>query len=704
MRKLPESIPDDGLLVGWSLEPEYRKPVMGFHTDTRDLASPTTTLEPILDTGEGHLITVAPTGAGKGTGCIIPALLRYPGPVVVVDPKGENYAITANRRREMGHEVILLDPFQITGDPNRHKFNPLDVASPDSDNFIEEISTLSNLISSSAMKGSKDKEVFWVSMGASLISAAMVDVLTMPDSTASSLTAVRDLINTSPAFLAERAQKWRTAENHALRKLAALLDNPAPETIGGYWSFAIQQLDFLKGSLIGDHLSSSDLDLNKIHDGSPLSIYLCLPPDKLESHSALLRLWIGSIIGVITKRKQRPEQSTLLLVDEAAQLGELSQLRQAITLLRGYGVRVWTFWQDLSQLKQIYPYDWETILNNSRIQQFFGATTGMAANVISEVSGYGNASMVMDLEKDEMILNITGDEPVIARKPNYRFDPPFAGKFKENPFYRQITPEAKEEAKTRPVYRKTRAPAIRDRSMKIRQEMILSSRIFHPISQKNWNTLEGDLRKRRLEQIGIKASPFLDHPNITVRRCNLAFYKHYDWYELKDARTAPAYHAYYLLSKNDVVHLNGSSSPIHDTNEKDKIQLTDQSVLLYLEFFCTSVHGDAGRFLIVETVEEIEWKELPEKSYLDELGSQIFPPRIIETNHKEKSTIWVLEAFIVYDEAIFRAKFQIQSEDGTVVMVDESPIVGNLPLIHDLDRLKFIGQFDSEGQFQPLRI
>ena len=51
------------------------------------------------------------------------------------------------------------------------------------------------------------------------------------------------------------------------------------------------------------------------------------------------------------------ENSTLMLLDEAAQLGTLPQLRQAITLLRGYGVRVWSFWQDLSQLINLYPND-----------------------------------------------------------------------------------------------------------------------------------------------------------------------------------------------------------------------------------------------------------------------------------------------------------------------------------------------------------
>src|SRR5690606_26882972 len=50
--------------------------------------------ELLLYDGEGHLITVAPTRSGKGTGGVIPNLLTYPGSILVTDPKGENYAVT----------------------------------------------------------------------------------------------------------------------------------------------------------------------------------------------------------------------------------------------------------------------------------------------------------------------------------------------------------------------------------------------------------------------------------------------------------------------------------------------------------------------------------------------------------------------------------------------------------------------------------
>ena len=44
---------------------------------------------------DGHLLTCAPTGAGKGISGVIPNLLEYPGSAFVLDFKGETYAVSA---------------------------------------------------------------------------------------------------------------------------------------------------------------------------------------------------------------------------------------------------------------------------------------------------------------------------------------------------------------------------------------------------------------------------------------------------------------------------------------------------------------------------------------------------------------------------------------------------------------------------------
>ncbi|MEE4248391.1 MAG: type IV secretory system conjugative DNA transfer family protein, partial [Kangiellaceae bacterium] len=84
----------------------------------------------ISDESDGGLVTIAGTGAGKGVSHVIPTALIYPGSMVILDIKGEIAAVTANARRNMGQEVILLDPFGASSDA----YNPMesvDPASPD---------------------------------------------------------------------------------------------------------------------------------------------------------------------------------------------------------------------------------------------------------------------------------------------------------------------------------------------------------------------------------------------------------------------------------------------------------------------------------------------------------------------------------------------------------------------------------------------
>jgi type IV secretion system protein VirD4 len=74
--------------------------------------------------GPAHLLTLAPTRAGKGVGTVIPNLLLAERSVLVIDPKGENARITDAAREQFG-TVHVLDPFGVSGRPSA-SYNPLD--------------------------------------------------------------------------------------------------------------------------------------------------------------------------------------------------------------------------------------------------------------------------------------------------------------------------------------------------------------------------------------------------------------------------------------------------------------------------------------------------------------------------------------------------------------------------------------------------
>jgi len=54
-----------------------------------------------------HLLVLGPTGSGKSSALAIPAILEWPGPVIVTDPKGELLVATLAARRQHGPAAIF---------------------------------------------------------------------------------------------------------------------------------------------------------------------------------------------------------------------------------------------------------------------------------------------------------------------------------------------------------------------------------------------------------------------------------------------------------------------------------------------------------------------------------------------------------------------------------------------------------------------
>lgn len=430
--RLPDTLDEPGLLVGWSLEHTHSKRAVGFSFGDETKTPSTGYIDPIQLAREGHLITLAPTGAGKGVGCIVPALLRHQGPVIVIDPKGENAAITARHRREMGQQVYVLDPMGIT-DFESAALNPLDMMDVGSVMGVDAAASISQSLWGLPVS---DRDQFWVSRAQHLITGLILHVLAdLPDPAKHTLASVREVLNEFSQDPDRVIKRLGTSRHPEVRQSASLLAIPAKETLGGILSFAQEMLDFVRGPQVQAATGRSSFSLEEVTRGEPLSIYLVIPPHMLESHGRLLRLWISTLLSAITRRRAQPRQSTLFLLDEAAQLGTLPQLRQAITLLRGYGLQTWSFWQDVSQLQLLYPSDWRTMVNNCQVLQCFGALNLIAAKAMVDLTGFGHPELILDLEQDEMILQLAGDEAVVARLPNYRLDAPFTGQFDANPYY-----------------------------------------------------------------------------------------------------------------------------------------------------------------------------------------------------------------------------------------------------------------------------
>jgi type IV secretion system protein VirD4 len=382
-------------------------------------------------------VTIAPTGAGKGRGVIIPNLLRFEGSVIVIDPKGETWHVTHRRRREMGQEVRLLDPFGAVS-RRTDALNPFDLFDRPGALLDADSEMLASLLAGDA---GFHKEPFWDNWGRSLMSGVVAAVAQTCGTAERHFGKVREILMSDDAVYNLAALIEANDDLNRLSKQNISSFLPITEqTRSGILSTAQSYLKVVNSDSALRSLSRSTIDLDAVRRGDPMTIYIVIPPDKLGSHGALLRLWVGALMLTVMGRKRRPKRSTLFLLDECAQLGEFGPLRQSMTLLRGYGLQVWPFFQDLSQLQRLYPKDWRTIFNNAGVFQLFGVANHLMAKESSDLIGDLDADLLRQLPHNKQIIAMSGAKATSARLPDYLTDAPFSGLWDPNPMFEPDPP------------------------------------------------------------------------------------------------------------------------------------------------------------------------------------------------------------------------------------------------------------------------
>lgn len=123
-----------------------------------------------------------------------------------------------------------------------------------------------------------------------------------------------------------------------------------------------------------------------------------------------------------------------------------------------------------------------------------------------------------------------------------------------------------------------------------------------------------------------------------------------------------------LIGADEFVLLDGNSMPLHELNTRmlrlENAAMTDQ----YLRFFCGVVHGDAGPFTIVETMEMLTLNPALGENALAGVKDAIQPLMRAEGDADNERS-----AAVVYGAALFRSRFKVRSS-GMVEMLDDDLI------------------------------
>jgi type IV secretion system protein VirD4 len=347
--------------------------------------------------GDRHLVTVGPNGSGKSRRLLLPNLAELTGwSVLVVDPKGELAYMTGAHRAARGNKIIRLNPFDALK-LGSDGFNPIAALDTKSDDFPDDAMGLAE-----ALIRVEGKEPHWSQSAQDLICALIMYVrLVLPDAT---LGDVRYL-------LGQNAKDFRKTvlgqdieirgkvvpgmvaagiihDCEELEAKASRFGDIAPDNreLTSIMSVALTQTRWLDSRPVKKDLAKQTFDFSQMKN-EPTTVYLILPARRLGTHSTWLRLMITSILQPLMRDTKKSKVPVLLMLDEFAQLGHLPVIEQTMALMRGYGIKLWAVFQDLTQAESIYERRWESFLGNAGVLQSFAPQDVMTAEHLSKRTG-----------------------------------------------------------------------------------------------------------------------------------------------------------------------------------------------------------------------------------------------------------------------------------------------------------------------------
>lgn len=381
------------------------------------------------DDGKMHTATLATSAVsfaqprtGKGAAQIIPTLRQdWTGNTIVVDPKGEAFRYSHEWREAMGQRVVAIDPIpnRSSGkfscpDGYRVRFNPLDLVGEGGAGYRDLMMLADGLVIPSA----KSKDPFFDDTARTLVAGIMAFLLEKAPTERQHIAEVRSVLRdmVDPDEREDLFNQMNDCSDYGeLARDAVSYMRREGGKSDSIYNTAAQHLNWLADQDMRETLGVSDFDFEDLRT-RPLSLFLVLPFDALETHGPFFRLFTRCALAVMKRGEVSDGESsnrpTLFLLDEFHKLGKVKTLVDDTGAMPGYGVHLWPICHGMGQLEGLYDRDGAEILlgaadvvcvygtgNDQRTAEYASRRMGILTSdeVLQEIEG--TARDYMESEK-----------------------------------------------------------------------------------------------------------------------------------------------------------------------------------------------------------------------------------------------------------------------------------------------------------------
>ncbi|MBL8891577.1 MAG: type IV secretory system conjugative DNA transfer family protein [Planctomycetaceae bacterium] len=332
----------------------------------------------------------APTGAGKGVSLILPFLHLCRDSVVVLDYKGENARLSGNFRARLGQKIVYLDPYNIVASKS-DCLNPLDFINKDSPTVIDACQSLAKAL---VVRGPEEREPHWNDMAELILTAVIAFAVLYGEPEDRNLQVVVEIVSDADKLdMACEAMQKSTLFDGMLARLGHQVKHVQGKERASVLTTVVRHLRFLNTPAISNISVRSTFDPRELKNGK-LTAYLIIPPQHMRAMAGLLRMWIATIFGEIVALGLDESRLVHFVLDEAASLGRMEAIEDAVVMYRGFGCRFQFYFQSVGQLKTVFPNGQDQTLLSNASQVFFAANDTATADLISQ--RLGEATIFVD--------------------------------------------------------------------------------------------------------------------------------------------------------------------------------------------------------------------------------------------------------------------------------------------------------------------
>ena len=372
----------------------------------------------ICHAGTSHTLVIAPTRSGKGVGTVVPTCCSYRESMIIFDPKGELYNMTAGYRKKFSR-VIKFSPVQM----ETACFNPLEEVELD-ENAFRDIGTILTNLFQKGEKGGDSNSDFFDNNARDLLTGVIFHVLSAVDENGRQLYKKEDQCISGVLRIFARAASGTDAEGNPLPAGEALLDemiNSKHVDKNGEVSDYIHgivldvamsakqqhekvrsdimqtvqsKLNLFRDPFIRHVTSKSDFKLSDFYESKePISLYLTLPFGDVDRIMPVFQLIIDFIVRRFSSGELRAGEKEkvlkhpiLFMIDEFPVLGNMKFLATSLGILAGYGLRFYLVVQAYQQLVKIYGQE-NTFIDNCRYILIYAPNNPQDADKFSKMIG-----------------------------------------------------------------------------------------------------------------------------------------------------------------------------------------------------------------------------------------------------------------------------------------------------------------------------